>query len=141
MVESMLRTPVIARLGSAIAEALDEGVTQQELMSVVLTTVSTYTPPIKMSLANEDECEDFQAAGPDTVYNKLPPGLITLSDAAREYDLNHRTIRNWVRKGDLKVHGRLKGSAKRGGFIVLNEAALRVCMYLPKDKGGRPKKT
>jgi hypothetical protein len=138
MVESMLRTPVIARLGTAIAEALDEGVTQRELISVVLTTVSTHTTSMQMS---KDECEAFQAPGPNAVYTKLPPGLITLSDAAREYDLNHRTIRNWVRKGDLKVHGRLKGSAKGGGFILLNEAALRVCVYLPKDKGGRPKKT
>ena len=141
MVESMLRTPVIARLGTAIAEALEEGVTQQELMSVVLTTVSTYTPSMKMSQANEDECEDFQAPGPDTVYNELPPGLVTISDAAREYDLNRWTIRNWVRKGALKTHGRLKGSAKGGGFILINEADLQVCMYLPKDKGGRPKKT
>ncbi len=139
MVESMLRTPVIARLGTAIAEALDEGVTQQELMSVVLTTVATYTPPMLMSLADEDKCEDLQAT--DTVYNELPPGLLTISEAAREYDLNRWTIRNLIRKGALKTHGRLKGSAKGGGFILLSEADLRVCMSLPKDKGGRPKKT
>ena len=98
-----------------------------------------HIPPELIPLV--EECEEFQALNPLAVYNELPPGLITLSDAARKYGLNHMTIRNWVRKGALKTYGRLKGSAKGGGFILINEADLRVCRYLPKDKGGRPKKT
>ena len=135
MVEYIIKAPPLERLGDAVAEALAEGVTQQELMGVVLTTVATYTPP----MADEAECEDFR--GPDTVYTELPPGLIDLPTAAQKYDLNRGTLRNWVTKGYLKRYGRLKGSAQGGGFILVSESELRLYMDMPKNKGGRPSKT
>ena len=171
MVEYMIKTPPLERLGTAVAEALAEGVTQQELISVVLSTVATYTPP----LPDEADCEDFQAPSPDgdrvkaslhgytaasppshqdltgeidvfveqhwTVYTELPPGLIDLPSAAQKYGLNQWTLRNWVRKGHLKMYGRLKGSAKGGGFILVRESELRLYKDMPKSKGGRPRKT
>ena len=137
MVEYIVKAPPLERLGAAVAEALAEGVTQQELMGVVLTTVATYTPP----MADEADCEDFRVPGPDTIYAELPPGLIDLPSAAQKYDLNRGTLRNWVTKGYLKRYGRLKGSAQGGGFILVSESELRLYMDMPKNKGGRPRKT
>ena len=141
MVEYQYETPPLERLGTAIAEALDEGVTQQELMGIVLTTVATYTTPMQMSLADEADCEDFQVPGPDTVYTELPPGLIDIRTASQKYCLQTALLRAWVRKGRLSYKGRLKAPAAGGGYIVVDEEELTSYISAPKDRGGRPRKT
>ena len=141
MVEYIIKAPPLERLSTVVAEALAEGVTQQELMGVVLTTVATYTPPMQVSLDDEADCEDFQAPAPDTIYTELPPGFLDLPSAARKYGLNEWTLRNWVRKGHVKMQGRIKGSAKGGGFILVRDSELRLYIDTPKSKGGRPRKT
>ena len=130
MVEYIIKAPPLERLGDAIAEALAEGMTQQELMSVVLTTVSTYTPPI----ADEAEC-------PDSVYTELPPGLIDLPSAARKFNTPRGTLHAWVRRGHIHSYGRLPGPARGGGIVILKESEIIERSLSPKSKGGRPKKT
>ena len=136
MVEYIIKAPPLERLGAAVAEALAEGVTQQELMGVVLTTVATYTPP----MADEADCEDFRVPGPDTVYTELPPGLIELPNAARTYGIPRRTIQTWLRKGKLSRQGRLRGPARGGGYILISEDQLIAYMNEPRHRGGRLRK-
>ena len=138
MVEYIIKAPPAERLSAAVAEALTEGMTQQQLMGVVLTTVATYTPPVPMSPADEADCEDFQAAGPDTIYTELPPGLIDLPSAAKKYSINRGTIRHWVKRGNVPSQGRLKGAARGGGYLLIREDDLLKYMVGPRDKGGRP---
>ena len=139
MVKYNVKTPPLERLGHAVAEALDEGVTQQELMSVVLTTVATYTPPMLMSLSDEADCENSPA--PDTVYTELPPGLIDLPSAAREFGIASSTLHMWLARGHIKSYGRLKGYAKGGGMHLLKATEILARQGAPANKGGRPRKT
>ena len=110
----------------------------KDVMIAVTTTLDTYILPKQLSLA--DECGAFQVLDQDIIYTELPTGLIDLPSAARKYDLNRRTIRDWVIKSHLKVYGRLKGSAKGGGFLLLKESELLAYMTAPRNKGGRPRK-
>ena len=72
------------------------------------------------------------------VYSELPSGLINLSSAARKNQISRSTLENWVRKGRLTKLGRLKGSARGGGLVLVKESELMDCLQLPKNKGGRP---
>ena len=136
MLKYISNTPPLERLGAAVAEALAEGVTQQELMGVVLSTVATYTP----SMADEADCEDFRAPGPDTVYTELPPGLIDLPSAARESGIASSTLHMWLARGHIKSYGRLKGYAKGGGIHLLKAVEIQARQGAPPNKGGRPRK-
>ena len=62
---------------------------------------------------------------PAPVYREVPPGLITISDAARKYRRHRNTIRNWVSAGYLEEKGRLAGRSRLGqGAILIEEAEL-----------------
>ena len=65
-------------------------------MTVVMTTVDTYTPPKQMAM--KTECEDFRVLDRDTVYSELPPGLIDLRTAANEVGqgTSRATLHSWV---------------------------------------------
>ena len=78
---------------------------------------------------------------PDTVYAELPEGLITLPEAARKYNVNRRTIQTWLRQNRLERKGRMKGSARGGGFVLVDESELVRYMNAPRSRGGRPRKS
>ena len=139
MVEYIIKTPPLERLGAAVVEALDEGVTQKDLVTLVMSTVDTYTPPKQISMG--DEGESFQVLDRDTVYSELPPDLIDLRTAAKVYGLRPRTLQEWVSKNRVPQHGWLSIPAFRGRrSIVVREEDLREYMKGPRAKGGRPPK-
>ena len=114
------------------AEAQQEGFTSLE---------------IAMALAQLDTREgigDVQHHLPgfpadDIVYDQLPDGLITLTDAARKYGLNIGTLRTWVLLGYINKAGRLKGPARGGGFLLLSEDEVLARVNTPR-RPGRPRK-
>ena len=74
------------------------------------------------------------------VYDELPPGAIDLPSAARKYELHPKTVHDWVEKGYVKSLGRLRGSARGGGFVIVRENDLMEYIHAPRKKGGRPPK-
>ena len=123
-------TKALDRLGDAVAVALDSGITEEELTSMVDTAVASYQSGVP----------GFPGSDPDMVYDISPLGLIDLPTAARKYDLNRTTLNSWVFRGRLQLRGRLKGPAARGGFILIREDDLVALLAMPKSKGGRPRK-
>ena len=79
--------------------------------------------------------------GKQKVYRELPPGLITLPDASRKFDIPSSRIRSWVNSGKIQTFGRLRGMAPGGGPLVVMETEVIEESKKPFDKGGRRKKT
>ena len=74
------------------------------------------------------------------IYTDLPEGLIDLPSAQKKYGCTRARFRNWVTKGQLKVHGRLRAPARGGGYLVVSEDELVDRLTAPPNKGGRPRK-
>ena len=88
----------------------------------------------------EPPCGGFALPDDVPIYTELPEGLITVPDAGRKYGISRRTIQTWLRKGRLQLRGRLRGPARSGGYMVVDEAELFAYIDAPRDKGGRPRK-
>ena len=78
------------------------------------------------------------AYDPDTFYTELPPGLITVANAARKYGLNRFTIHKWVSRGRVRRMGRLRGHVN-GGYVLVSEDELAAYIAAPRQRGGRPR--
>ena len=123
-------------LQAALEAALASGLTQGDIVSMVAGALKD---------AEEVGCQaalpNFPTNGKPKVYTELPPGLITLPDAAKKFDIPKSRIREWALKGQIKTFGRLRGRAPGGGFLVLMEEEVAEHIKKPLSKGGRPKKT
>ena len=82
-----------------------------------------------------------QQGDADRVFTELPEGLIDLPSAAEKYGVGVQTIHNWINRGHLSTHGRLRARARGGGYLLLLESEVRDRATAPKRKGGRPKLT
>ena len=78
---------------------------------------------------------------PESIHDEVPPGMITLPDAARKYGINRGTLRGWVNKRRVWVTGRLRGPAQGGGYLLLDEEELVAFLSALRDKGGGPNRT
>ena len=74
------------------------------------------------------------------IFTELPEGLIDLPSAQKKYGCTRARFRNWVTKGQLKVHGRLRAPARGGGYLVVSEDELVDRLTASPNKGGRPRK-
>ena len=124
----------LAEVGEAIERALRSGATREEIQSMLELKVTEH------EVAYQDTLPAFPDNDPDTVYTKLPEGLIDLPSAAKKFGIPVRTIRAWINRGHLKARGRLKGAARGGGFLTVSEDELTARINGPRDKGGRPHK-
>ena len=101
----------------ALEAALASGLTQGDIVSMVAGAIKH---------AEEVGCQsalpNFPTNGKPKVYRELPEGLITLPDAARKFEINRHTLRDWVNNRKIATYGRLRGRAHGGGFVLLNEA-------------------
>ena len=125
----------LGEAGEAIERALRSGATREEILSMLELKVT------ENEVAYQDTLPAFPDDDTDTVYTELPPGLIDLPSAIKKYRLRPRTAQNWVKFGRIKLRGRLKASARGGGYLVVCEDELVTYMTGPRDKGGRPRKT
>ncbi|MDP6714133.1 MAG: helix-turn-helix domain-containing protein [SAR202 cluster bacterium] len=116
---------LLAELESEIRDAVSDGLSLGEIQELVTTIVA------------EDKNEESQKQVP--IYDEVPPGLITAEDAASKYGKSASTIRTWVQRGHLEEKARLRGAAKRGGKLVIDEAEL-VARLAEPPRQGRPKK-
>ena len=98
---------------------------------------------MEATAAEEHHCQPPppDPSGPETIYTELPDGLITVPEAARKYQINRRTIQTWLNQNRLERKGRMRGSARGGGFVLIDECELVRYMNTPKNRGGRPRKS
>ena len=77
-------------------------------------------------------------AGP-RIYTEPHDGLINLGDPSRKYGCPIHRLRNCVYRGYLSEMGRIKGSARGGGYSLISEAQLQARINSP-PRMGRPLK-
>ena len=134
MVESAARNGTsqqsLGHLGEAINDALATGVTTEEILTMLQTAVADQLPFPDL-LSNEQE----------NIFTDLPQGLIDLPAAARKYGCPVRRFSNWIQRGHVQVYGRLRASARGGGYLVVSESELVAHMTNPPNKGGKPRKS
>ena len=121
--------------------ALRSGHTEEELVILLKDKARFVTNGHAVVDYDESPGRGFELPDDVPIYTELPKGLITVPDAGRKYGISRRTIQTWLRKGRLGLRGRLRGPARSGGYMVVDEAELVVYMNAPRDKGGRPRKT
>lgn len=119
----------------ALEAALASGLTHGEIISMVAGTIKH---------AEEVGCQSslpsFPSSGEQKVYRELPPGLITLPDASRKYEINYNSLHRWVKEGKIRSFGRLRGPAPGRGLVILMECEVLEYRDAPRLKSGRPKK-
>ena len=118
------------RVSVAVAEALESGVSEEDLQTLFFSSAAA---------GNGSGEPEHPGYDPEAVYSVLPEGLIDVPSASKKYNLQDDTIRAWVRKGQVKLCGRLKGPATGGGFLLVVEEELVAYMSAPRNKGGRPR--
>lgn len=117
-----------------IRDLMDSGVGQGEVHQLVIAVAaentSTHTPqPV--------ESHDKDGL---PIYDELPDGLITLTQAIGKYKRPRGTLMAWINRGRIRARGRLRAPAAGGGYLAVREADLVAHMAKPLSKGGRPRK-
>ena len=74
------------------------------------------------------------------IYTELPEGLIDLPSAMMMYDGGRPRLRNWVKRGYLEIHGRLRAPAPGGGYIIVSKSELMEKLATRERSAGRPRK-
>ena len=69
---------------------------------------------------------------------EMPQDYIDAPTATKKYGLSHSTIMMWIKRGKIVSRGRLRGSARGGGYHVLRESEIRSCLNNPRP-AGRPR--
>ena len=121
------------RLGEAVAEALDSGVSEEELQTMLKTAVAEH------QTGHQTWLPGFPNEGQDTVYDELPPELVDLRTAASEYGCSIHRLRSWVHRGHIKSLGRLRGRAPGGGVHVVSREELMSKLAMPLNKEEDPR--
>lgn len=125
-----------ARLLGIIEEAFERRISKDVIVSLVSQRFDSLTD------AEATRQLEPEAALPgDVVYDELPEGLIDLPSAQERYGISRWSVYRAVEKGHINFCGRLRASARGGGYLLVDEAALVNYMASPKSKGGRPRKS
>lgn len=103
---------------SAIDIALAAGVTRNEIFNLVATAPPPASQPTNVDMA--------WPVDPDRlVYDEVPQGLITLTDAASKYGVTRNRLGVAVHRGLIPRAGRIRGSGHSGLRHLVSESALR----------------
>ena len=105
-------------LRSAINHALASGITRRE----IFTMVATAPPPPPRPWPDDTD---------RIIYDEVPEGLLTLTDAAIKYGVRRNTLAVAVHRGVIPRAGRITGYGQGGSRHLVSEAALR--RYLGLD--------
>jgi hypothetical protein len=127
--------PTADELRSAITDALTAGVVTRD---EILDMVSTDSPDIRSN--GHAPAEPMSGADDLPIYTELPEGLIDLPSAMMMYDGGRPRLRNWVKRGYLEIHGRLRAPAPGGGYIIVSKSELMEKLATRERSAGRPRK-
>ena len=72
-------------------------------------------------------------------YDTMPDGLISIPDAARQYDLPVPRLRRWITVNILTCYGRLIDASPTGGMMLVLEDDVRHLKETPPRMGRPPK--
>jgi hypothetical protein len=131
-------------LRSAIDQALRSGIKAEAIADMVVERtiyheVATPSDIIEFLNHHQDKTPpDDEGA---VIYDELPPGLIDLPSASRKYGVNLKTATGWLKRGRIPKMGKLRAPGPGGGYNLTCETAFKEMAGLPKDHGGRPRKT
>ena len=142
MVEYQYETPPLERLGAAVAEAVAAGVSAEEMITIVATTLGQQNGHIGKARELQDATAMFDVpAVPDAppLFTELPEGLIAVPEAAKKHDIPRKTILTWIRLGRINAKGKVT-QGKGGPRLLVSESELLDYKDAPKSKGGRPSK-
>ena len=121
-------------LRGVITDALTAGVVTKD---EILDMVSTAEPPAATN--GRAPVEPATGANDLPIYTELPEGLIDVATAVREYGFKKRTVNGWIHRGMVPVLGKIRG--RGGDRALVCEKTLLQMAKMPKNKGGRPRKT
>lgn len=120
-------------LERAISDALDSGITGDEIGQMATAQEIRTLNQLAMELGEAATNDELP------VYPVAPPGMIDLATAKRDHGVKPSTARDWIDRGELPVLGRIRG---RGGTrYLVCEKTIAQKAKLPKNRGGRPRKT
>ena len=125
----------------ALEQAFQKGISEADIMAIL--TSMRDRQPVESTPAPDvvlPDHADFEMRDGVRIYPTTPEGLITVPDAATKYGLAQNTIQTWVFRGRIQSEGRVRGSARGGGFTLVDEGKLLAFMNGPRDRGGRPPK-
>ena len=130
------------RFERATADALAAGVSTEELITIVATTLGQQNGHV----GKARELQDVQDATakydvPDAppLFTELPEGLIAVPEAAKKHDIPRKTILTWIRLGKINAKGKVT-QGKGGPRLLVSESELLDYKDAPRSKGGRPSK-
>ena len=130
-VQTAARSARLEGLSEAVLQALTAGASPTDLMATISATITDYQ-------AKQLPMFDMLPCDGETVFDELPEGMIDLPSAAIEFGISRYTLRGWVEGKHIPVRGRLRGSARGGGFLILSKDDILKLKDSP-PKRGRPK--
>ena len=130
-VQTAARAAYLDGLEQAALQALTAGATRDEVMTTLSAVIDDYQ-------ARQLPMLDMLPCDGETVFDELPEGMIDLPSAAIEFGISRYTLRGWVEGKHIPVRGRLRGSARGGGFLILSKDDILKLKDSP-PKRGRPK--
>ena len=127
-----------AKLIEALRDAFQHGISEADLMAILadMRNVRADEPPSTAPGPGTGP-PDSELRDGVRIYTEVPEGMITAPQAARKYGLSRHTIQAWVIRGRIPMEGKLRGSARGGGFILLDEDKLVALIAYPPKRGGR----
>ena len=125
MVESGTQGKHTNVLREAIRSSLDAGATPQELFDNVTTILDEVGHHGNGSPAPDNGDLGSESGNTVQVYEKVPPHLITITDAADEQGVTRQAVYLWLEKGYIREAGFLRaGDAGRRNVTLLDRAEL-----------------
>ena len=127
-----------------IRAALEAGVPREDLLDLVNIAYFQVAAGTMNPQGNGNGHKVLGLATDDKelpIYTELPEGLIDLPSATRKYGCGRSRLHGWVKRGVIRVRGRLKGAARGGGYLVVKEADIEHILATIQIQGGRPPTT
>ena len=131
-------------LRSAIDQALRSGIRAEAIADMLAERTIYHEVATPSDIAEFlDHHQDETPSEPEgaVIYDELPPGLIDLPSASKKYGINLKTATGWLRRGRIPRMGRIRAPGRGDGYNVTCETASAEMARLPKNYGGRPRKT
>ncbi len=124
-------------LARAMSDAITNGLTTDDIDEIdeiaKMVTAQQPRPQLAMDMAEDSESDELP------VYAEAPPGLIDIATAAKQHGVKTGTVKGWVHRGVVPVLGKVRGLG--GHRVLICEETIIKMAEMPKNKGGRPRKT
>ena len=123
-------------LARAMSDALTNGLTADEIDEIAQMVAAQETrtlTELAKHMAEDSERDELP------VYSEAPPGMIDIATAVKRHGVKTGTVKGWVHRGIVPVLGKVRGLG--GHRVLVCEETIIKMARMPKNKGGRPRKT